>query len=78
MTTYFLSVTNGVPPYGPVATAGVAEGTSTVAAAAINVELNTTICPTLSRQDAIAMLQAVENYIRADGNLASPVLTLFP
>lgn len=78
MATLFLSTIANVPPYGPVSIAGVAEGPSTVAAAAVNVELNTTINPGMTYADAIAQLQAIENYIRTDATLpvASRVLAL--
>lgn len=71
MATLFLSVKNGIPPYGPVSNVGVTEGTSTVAAASVNVELNTTICPGLSYSDAIAQIQAVLNYIQSDAALTA-------
>jgi len=75
MALYWISMTNGVPPYGPASISQVAEAgsdpTTTIA-----VKISTTATPGLSRQDAIAMLQAIENYIRTDGTLASPVLVL--
>ena len=73
MATIFLSTINGVAPYGPVSNAGVTQGTSTVAAAAVQVELNTTVCPTLNISDAIAQLQAIMNYIRANAATLGPI-----
>jgi hypothetical protein len=66
LATTFLSTINGVAPYGPASLAGVTKGSSTVAAAAVQVELNTTICPNLSLSDALAQLQAIENYMRVN------------
>lgn len=78
MATLFLSTIANVPPFGPVSNVGVTEGTSTVAGAAINVELNTTINPGMTYGDAIAQIQAILNYIQTDATLpvASRVLAL--
>lgn len=78
MTTFFLSCTLGVGPFGPANNANVVEGTSTVATAAVQVEINTTTAPTLGYSDALLMLESIKNYIETDASLtaASRVLAL--
>ena len=78
MALYFLSMTQGSLAIGPGTLAGVSESGATVAAAVVNVEINTTIAPTIGRADVVQMLRSCINYILADGNLASPVLVLLP
>lgn len=68
MSTFFLSTIVGAP-FGPASLVGVTEGTVTVAAAAINVKIDTTIAPNLSYSDTIAMLQSCLNYIETDSSL---------
>ena len=75
MATIFLSTINGVPPYGPASNVGVTKGSSTVAAAAVQVELNTTICPNLSLSDAVRQLDAIKNYILSN---ASTIGLIYP
>jgi hypothetical protein len=74
LATIFLSTINGVPPYGPASNAGVTQGTSIVAAAAVNVELNTTICPSLSLSDALRQIEAISNYIRSNASTLGLIL----
>lgn len=70
MTTYFLAVTSGANgPRDQATNVCVTEGTTTVAAAAINVEINTTIAPNLSYADAVAMILSCLNYVQSDAHL---------
>lgn len=67
MTTWNLSVIKGSGgPIGPLYTACVTKGTAAVAAAAINVKIDTGIAPNLSYSDAIAMLQSTLAYLQSD------------
>lgn len=79
MTTFFLAVTlgsGGAP--GQASNVCCTESTATNNAAALNLELNTTIAPTLGYADAIAMIQSALNYVQSDLNLpaSSRVLKL--
>jgi hypothetical protein len=79
MTTHFLSTIHGSGgARGPATNMAVSYGTSTVAAAALNVEINTTIAPAISYDDAIDAILSILNYVRTDKNLppASRVLNL--
>lgn len=69
MSTFFLSVTQGAGgPPGPGSNVCCTEGTVTVAAAAINVKIDTGIAPNLGYSDAIAMIQSALNYVQSDLN----------
>jgi hypothetical protein len=73
-----LSTVHLAAPHSAANIAGVVSGSSTVATAALNVQLSTTVSPTLGYDDALAMLAAVANFTRTDRNLppASRVLNL--
>lgn len=79
MATYFLQWTQGAGAIGPGTLSGVTEAGTTSSTASVQVELNTTASPALSRADAVQALLSMINYIITDGLKASPVLsTLLP
>ena len=71
MATFYLAAVHLAAPHGPANSTAVIESGSTVANAAVNVAVSTTVSPSMSYDDLLSMLAAITNYVRTDRSLAS-------
>lgn len=68
MAAFFLSQSAGASA-GPGTNVSVTEAGSTNAAASVNLQINTTINPNLSRTEVLRIIQSFYNYVATDNSV---------